>query len=106
MIVLENLVLDDNWIMLDKEEGQDMETAKLVLGNLAKFHAACYAFIQREYGGRGKFMEEWEVVCFENSLRADLKSMNQFFENGINTCVSILKVRTLQNRRRKFYSIF
>lgn len=92
MVVMNNLVLDDTWIMLDKEEGQDLETAKLVLTNLAKFHAASFAYIQKEFGSREKFLEEWETVCVEAFLTAKIPMMDEIFENGIKTCLSILNV--------------
>lgn len=92
MVVLNNLVLDDTWIMLDKEERQDLETAKFVLTNLAKFHAASFAYIQTEFESREKFMEEWELVGAEALLKAEIPMMDQMFENGISTCLGILKV--------------
>jgi len=91
MVVLENLVLDDTFIMLGKEARQDLFTAKYVLTNLARFHAATYAFIEEECGGSDKFKEDWELVAAEVFIGDHNPMMEPFFDNGTTSCINILK---------------
>src|ERR1051325_11423564 len=71
-----------------------VHTHRFVLSNLAKFHAASYAFIEEEVGGRDKFRENWELVCVEAFL-IENPMMAQMFDNGVNTCLNILKVKNM-----------
>jgi len=89
--VLENLVLDDTFIMLNKETRQDLFTAKYVLANLARFHASTYAFIQEEYGSSDKFKEDWDLVCAECFLGDNNPMIESMYDNGVVSCINVLK---------------
>jgi len=91
MIVLENLVVEDTFVMLDKEKKQDLFTAKLVLEHLAQFHGASYAFIEDFGGGWAKFKEDWELVSSESFLLEGNPMLEGMFDNGLSTCINILK---------------
>ncbi|OXA51215.1 uncharacterized protein LOC110853285 [Folsomia candida] len=90
MVVLENHVLDDEFVMLSKEELQDLETAKHVLGNLARFHAVTHSMVD-ECGGRDAFLSKWNLVCHEPLMTEDNPFVKGMFDNGLNTCLTILK---------------
>ncbi|OXA50931.1 uncharacterized protein LOC110853581 [Folsomia candida] len=90
MVVLENHVLNDEFVMLPKEELQDLETAKHVLGNLAQFHAVTHCMVD-EYGGRATFPSEWELICHEALISETNVAVHGMFDNAINTCLTILK---------------
>lgn len=65
---------------------------RFVLTNLARFHAATHAFIEKECGGSDKFKEDWELVCTEAFLGDNNPMMEPMFDNGANSCINILKV--------------
>lgn len=64
---------------------------RYVLSNLAKFHAANFAFIQQE-GGNKKFREDWGLVCADAFLVENNPMMAAMFDSGTSTCMNVLKV--------------
>jgi hypothetical protein len=65
----------------------------VVLTNLAKFHAATYAIVEKT--GREEFRRKWEVTISEAFDTTKNPMMEQMFDNGVTTCINILKVSLL-----------
>jgi len=89
IVVLDNLVLDDTFIMLSKEEKQDLETAKVVLTNLAKFHAVNYSIIKDL--GAEEFRKKFALNCTECFDSTKNPAMAQMFDGSVGTALNVLQ---------------
>lgn len=96
IVVLDNLVLDDTFVMLPKEDKQDLETAKIVLEHLAKFHAVSNAIV-REVGA-DEFRAKWELNCTECFDGEKNPMMQSMFDSSIGTCLTILNKYQLEGK--------
>ncbi|ODN02404.1 putative oxidoreductase dhs-27 [Orchesella cincta] len=91
MIVLENLVVDKGYELLDKNEKQDLEAVRFAITTLAKHHAISYALIQ-EMGGPENFFKRFKNLNFEMYATSKARSiMEPMIENAINTNIKILQ---------------
>jgi len=91
-LVLENLVLDEGFVMLNREDRQGLTTAKKVLTNLATLHAVSYAYIREDYSDSVvEFREDWELICKEAFLREDLPMTNTMFMGALKQAFYILQ---------------
>lgn len=92
MIVFENLVKEQNYITLSKEDQHDFESAQFALITLAKHHAISYAFI-KHVGGEVEFFKRFPNLGFEifktNSARAMIEPT---IETAVATYLNILEV--------------
>ncbi|CAL8070771.1 unnamed protein product [Orchesella dallaii] len=91
MIVFENLVVGKGYVMLDKQEMQDLEATKLGINSLAKHHAISYALIQ-EMGGPEPFFQRFPNLDFEVYNQPSARKMiAPMVDNAIKTNVKILQ---------------
>jgi len=114
--------------MIPKEERQDFETAsyaflfkksqllqpkehvcymipydsfyRIVLGNLAKFHAVTYALIMNM--GKAQFMKKWDLNIFEGYASENNPFVDTMFSHAVRICISILKVSLYLNESQQF----
>ncbi|CAL8123655.1 unnamed protein product [Orchesella dallaii] len=100
LIVLENLVLDKGYMLLDASEKQDMEAVRFAITNLAKHHGLSYAFIS-ELGGPEPFFKRFPTLDFNAydvpSFRNDFEST---IENSIKSNINILERNDVVGREK------
>jgi len=63
----------------------------MVIEHLAKFHAVSHAMVQK--GGVDEFKRKWALNIIEAFTSENNPMMDSMFDNGINTCMNIVKVR-------------
>jgi len=98
IVVLDNLVLNDTFVMLDKEKKQDLETAKVVLTNLAKFHAVNYLIIKDL--GPEEFRKKFSLNCMEALDSEKYPAMTEMFDVPIGTALNVLqKYKDLEGQK-------
>ncbi|CAL8070780.1 unnamed protein product [Orchesella dallaii] len=91
LIVLENLVVERGYVLLNKEEPQDLDAVRFAIATIAKHHAISYALIQ-EMGGPQNFFKRFPNLDFEAFYQPTGRAMMEpMLENGINTNVKILE---------------
>ncbi|CAL8123643.1 unnamed protein product [Orchesella dallaii] len=98
MVVLENLVLEKGYVLLNKEVKQDLEATRLAIVNLAKHHAISYAFI-KELGGAEKFFDRFPNLNFEPFLQESARVMMEpMLDNGLSTNITILEKNNVEGK--------
>lgn len=91
MIVLENLVVGKDYILRNKEDRQDLESAKCGVTALAKHHALGHVMIE-ENGGVEKFFERFQYLDFEGYDNPFIEGMmGQMFDNCVKSNMKILE---------------
>jgi len=68
---------------------------RLVVTNLAKFHAANFALIEEM--GREEFRMKFALQITEGFDFSETSMMGPMFDNGISTCMKILEVAPLHS---------
>ncbi|CAL8147826.1 unnamed protein product [Orchesella dallaii] len=100
MVVLENLVIDKDYMLLEAGEKQDMEAVRLAITNLAKHHGLSYAFIS-ELGGPGPFFRRFPNLDFDAYAQPSFrKSFESMMESSIKSNVQILERNNVAGRER------
>lgn len=92
LVVLENLVLNKGFTLLNKEDFQDFNAAQFALATLAKHHAISYAYI-KEIGGPKEFFKrftDFDFLGFDNKNVRSL--LVPFVEDPIEISISTLSV--------------
>ncbi|CAL8070783.1 unnamed protein product [Orchesella dallaii] len=91
LIVFENLVVGKGYILLDKQEQQDLDATKIAIKSLAKHHAISHALIQ-EMGGPEPFFQRFRNLDFEVYNQPTARNlMAPMIDNSIRTNVKILQ---------------
>jgi len=89
--VLENLVVEKGYQLINKEVGQDLEMAKFAMKNLAKHHALGHVMIM-EIGGPEKFFQKFPNLDHEAFRQPSMISiMESTFTNCIKSNIKILE---------------
>ncbi len=93
MLVFENLVKDNNYTLLKKEDQHNFECAQLALKTLAKHHAISYAFI-KHIGGHVEFLKRFPYLDFEIFKTKSARGMMEpTIETAVATYLYILEVQ-------------
>ncbi len=93
LVVLENLVLNKGFILLDKENMQDFDAAQFALTTLAKHHAISYAYI-KDIGGPVEFLKRFEDLTFLSFDAEKMRAMMvPFVDDPVALSIKILEVK-------------
>ncbi|CAL8123649.1 unnamed protein product [Orchesella dallaii] len=100
LMVLENLVLDKGYSLLELAEKHDMEVVRFAITNLAKHHGLSYAFI-RELGGPEPFFKRFPILDFDvYALPSFRNAFESMMENAIKSNIQILERNDIPGRDR------
>ncbi|CAL8123628.1 unnamed protein product [Orchesella dallaii] len=95
-LIFENLVVDRGFILLPKEEMQNLDAATLAIKTLAKHHAIGHAMIQT-HGGPEKFFHKFKNLDFEPLIIPTFaKMIESGLENNLNTMVLLLETNDIE----------
>ncbi len=92
LIVLENLVLDKGFVLLEKEKMQDFYAAQFALTTLAKHHAISYCYV-KDIGGSQQFLKRFEDFNFLSYDAEKMRAMMvPFVDDPVALSIKILSV--------------
>ncbi|ODM93651.1 hypothetical protein Ocin01_13029, partial [Orchesella cincta] len=98
LVVFENIVVEKGYMLLPKDDMQDLDAATLAIQTLAKHHAISHAMIQK-YGGPGEFFKQFPNLDFESFTRPAFRAMLQpALENALNINIQLLEKYAVEGR--------